>query len=47
MKILSLIPNYMICIGAPLQRDQFMMLLYGLDGIFIRASYWSNSVEAR
>ncbi|XP_047502805.1 laminin subunit alpha-like isoform X1 [Penaeus chinensis] len=33
--------------GAPLQRDQFMMLLYGLDGIFIRASYWSNSVEAR
>ncbi|XP_071537849.1 laminin subunit alpha isoform X2 [Panulirus ornatus] len=39
--------NFRTPSGPPLQRDQFMMLLHGLDTILIRANYWSNSVEAR
>ncbi|XP_069164876.1 laminin subunit alpha isoform X2 [Procambarus clarkii] len=39
--------NFRTISGLPIQRDQFMMLLYGLDGIFIRANYWTNSIEAR
>ncbi|XP_069958976.1 laminin subunit alpha isoform X2 [Cherax quadricarinatus] len=39
--------NFRTMSGLPLQREQFMTLLYSLDGIFIRANYWSNSIEAR
>ncbi|CAL4059747.1 unnamed protein product, partial [Meganyctiphanes norvegica] len=39
--------NFRSLSGAPMQRDQLMMLLYKLDGIFIRANYWLDSTEAR
>ncbi|XP_042212496.1 laminin subunit alpha-like isoform X1 [Homarus americanus] len=39
--------NFRTMSGFPVQREQFMMLLYELDAIFIRASYWSNAIEAR
>ncbi|XP_050725715.1 laminin subunit alpha-like isoform X5 [Eriocheir sinensis] len=39
--------NFRTLSGLPLERDQFMMLLYKLEGVFIRANYWSSSFEAR
>lgn len=39
---------FILCgVGLPLERDHFMMLLYKLEGVFIRANYWSSSFEAR
>ncbi|KAK7086938.1 Laminin, alpha 5 [Halocaridina rubra] len=39
--------NFRTAAGTQLQREQFMMLLYGLDAVLIRANYWSNSEDAR
>uniref|UniRef100_A0A0P4VVW3 Laminin subunit alpha n=1 Tax=Scylla olivacea TaxID=85551 RepID=A0A0P4VVW3_SCYOL len=39
--------NFRTLSGVPLERDQFMMLLYRLEAVYIRANYWSSSFEAR
>ncbi|XP_064094479.1 laminin subunit alpha-like isoform X2 [Macrobrachium nipponense] len=39
--------NFRTLSGASLKRDQFMTMLLNLEGIYIRANYWTNTTFSR
>uniref|UniRef100_W4VRR7 Putative response to misfolded protein n=1 Tax=Corethrella appendiculata TaxID=1370023 RepID=W4VRR7_9DIPT len=39
--------NFQTASGAPVTREQFMMVLRDLKAIYIRASYWENGIVTR
>lgn len=39
--------NFVLPSGLPVTREQFMQALHSLDGLYIRATYWEPSINAK